>query len=275
VFSEVDKYECLVFSSNGFLLSSVMNPVLKDIVETGFCKGPGGEPIKLEYQVPPEVGGFLHAVVTEIKPAVSLEVGLAFGISAMFICDGLERTPRARHIVIDPGQHQEPFKGLGLSNLEKAGYKSIIDFRQQPSHLALPRLEEEGCKVDFAFIDGIHSFDHTLVDFFHVDRILRVGGIVAFDDCYWASVRKVCRFIARNRAYSVFRCSALTSAPHLSWQHRVLDAVARRIGKVQDVLKPDFLVPDIQLGLPPTRCIAFRKERDDDRHWTGDDHRDF
>lgn len=252
-----------------------MNPVLKEIVETGFCKNPNGEPVKLDFQVPPEVGDFLRTVVADVKPTASLEVGLAFGISAMFICDGLVRTPSTRHIVIDPGQLQEPFNGLGLHNLEKAGYKEIIDFRQMSSHLALPKLEEEGCKVDFAFIDGIHSFDHTLVDFFHVDRILRVGGVVAFDDCYWASVRKVCRFVARNRAYSVFRYSKQIAETHISIQHRLLEAIAGRIQKVRDVLKPDFLVPDVQLGLPHARCIAFRKESDDHRHWTGDEHQDF
>ena len=252
-----------------------MNPVLKEIVETGFCKKPNGELVKLDFQVPTEVGEFLRTVVVEVKPVVSLEVGLAFGISAMFICDGLARTSRTRHIVIDPGQFQEPFKGQGLYNLKQAGYGDIIDHRNLPSHQALPKLEEEGCKVDFAFIDGIHSFDHTLVDFFYVDRLLRVGGIVAFDDCYWASVRKVCRFIARNRAYSVFRCSKPWADSRLSFQHRLLDAVGKKIRKVREVLKSDFLVPDAQLGLLPARCIAFRKESDDQRHWAADDHRDF
>ena len=252
-----------------------MNPVLKEIVETGFCKNPAGETVKLDFQVPPEVGEFLRSVVTEVKPVTSLEVGLAFGISALCICDGLEQTPRTRHIVIDPGQLQEPFKGQGLHNLKLAGYGDLIDFRNQSSHLALPKLEEEKCQVDFAFIDGIHSFDHTLVDFFHVDRLLRVGGVVAFDDCYWTSVHKVCRFIARNRAYRVFRCSKPTSTPHLSLQHRLLDALGRKIQKVRDVLKSDFLVPDIELGLLPCRCIAFRKESDDQRHWAGNDHKHF
>lgn len=252
-----------------------MNPVLKEIIETGFCKNASGDPVKLDFHIPTEVGEFLHAVVADVKPTVSLEVGFAFGVSAMFICDALVRTPQTRHIVIDPVQLLEPFKGQGLHNLKRAGYGDILDFRNLPSHLALPKLEEEGCKVDFAFIDGIHTFDHTLVDFFHVDKMLRVGGIVAFDDSCWGSVRKVCRFIAKNRAYKVLRCSTPERDSRLSLQHTLLDAVAGKIQKVRDVLKPDFLEPDVAYGMLTSRCIAFRKESDDQRHWGGNDHVDF
>jgi len=42
--------------------------------------------------------------------------------------------------------------------------------------------EAQGERIDFAFIDGAHTFDHVLVDFFYIDRMLNVGGIVAFDD---------------------------------------------------------------------------------------------
>ena len=252
-----------------------MNAILREIIETGFCKSQSGERIKVDFHIPTEVGEFLHAVVADARPAVSLEVGFAFGVSAMFICDALVRTQHARHIAIDPVQLEEPFSGQGLYNLKRAGYEGLLDFRNLSSHLALPRLEEEGCKVDFAFIDGIHTFDHTLVDFFLVDRILRVGGVVAFDDCDWVSVRKVCRFIATNRAYSVFRCVPPTRLRGLSLQHKLLNAAANRIGKLRDALKADFLEPDVEIGLLPSRCVAFRKESEDTRHWSGNDHRDF
>jgi len=37
-----------------------------------------------------------------------------------------------------------------------------------------------GVKIDFAFVDGWHTFDYTLIDFFYIDKILRSGGLVSF-----------------------------------------------------------------------------------------------
>ena len=54
--------------------------------------------------------------------------------------------------------------------------------------------EAQGERIDFAFIDGAHTFDHALVDFFYIDRMLNVGGIVAFDDLGFPCIEKVCRF---------------------------------------------------------------------------------
>jgi len=34
----------------------------------------------------------------------------------------------------------------------------------------LPRLLESGKKIDFAYIDGWHTFDYTLLDWCYIDR---------------------------------------------------------------------------------------------------------
>jgi len=77
----------------------------------------------------------------------------------------------------------------------------------------LPELERSGQRVDFAFIDGWHTFDFTLVDFFFIDRMLKVGSVVAFDDANWLAIRKVCRFVKMNLAYSVLVRRFQSSAP--------------------------------------------------------------
>src|SRR5258707_11956324 len=53
------------------------------------------------------------------------EVGLAYGVSTLFICKGLEAVLKPRHIVIDPNQFKSSplqemsFEGIGLHNLRK------------------------------------------------------------------------------------------------------------------------------------------------------------
>jgi hypothetical protein len=56
-------------------------------------------------------------------------------------------------------------------------------------------------KIDLAYIDGWHTFDYVLLDFFYVDKMLRRGGVVGFNDAGWRSVLRVLRFVTTHRRY--------------------------------------------------------------------------
>jgi hypothetical protein len=43
-----------------------------------------------------------------------------------------------------------------------------------------------------------------MIDFYFINRMLKVGGIVAFDDNGWAPVHKVVRHVASYPAYEPF-----------------------------------------------------------------------
>ena len=234
-----------------------MNPVLKQILETGYVKSANGQLVRLHSNIPPEEGEFLQKIIAELKPKVSLEVGLAFGISALFICDALAKVQASRHIIIEPDDWG------GLNNLKEAGYGHLIELHNLPSFRALPRLEAEGRKIDFAFIDGMHTFDYVMLDFFYIDRLLRVGGVVVFDDANWESIRKVCRYILTNRSYSVFSSSQSDRSGRFSLKHRLLFDAPVISKPFRRIAKPDILEPDFKLGLGDCRYIALLKERDD------------
>ena len=52
----------------------------------------------------------------------------------------------------------------------------------------LPALKAEGEKFDMIFIDGLHSFDVTLLDLFYSHALLKVGGTLLCDDMAWWQV---------------------------------------------------------------------------------------
>src|SRR5262249_40611568 len=146
----------------------------------------------------------------EYKPKCSLEIGCAYGISSLYICEALcEAVSSPKHIIIDPFQfpHQRGsgWEGIGLLNLKRAGYEDIIELHNKASYECLPVLLKNGVKIDFAFVDGQHTFDYVMVDFFFIDKLLNVRGVVAFDDLYYPSIRKVCRYALTNMRYSVVR----------------------------------------------------------------------
>jgi len=233
-----------------------MNAVLEEILRTGFTVAGSGQKIPVHSSVTEEEGLFLAGMVSELQPRRTLEVGLAFGVSALFICQALPAG--AIHIAIDPYQFAGPpgdeWYGAGLDALRRAGYEDRVEFHCRPSRAVLPELESKGTKLGFAFIDGWHTFDYTLVDFFYIDRMLEVGGIVALHDVEMPSPKKVCQFVVNNLNYVV--CAYYPAVE------------GQASSKLQAVtgLAEKFLRPDCGL-------VALRKISDDTRPW--DFHKDF
>ena len=57
------------------------------------------------------------------------------------------------------------------------------------------------------FIDGWHTFDHTLLDLFYANRWIKVGGYIVIDDCNWSSVAKAVSYFSKYPAYQIeYQC---------------------------------------------------------------------
>ena len=263
-----------------------MNPVLEELFRTGVSPTPEGGSVPLQSHVLADEAEFLARVVRSLRPVATLEVGLAMGCSALVLCDAISGTAGARHVVMDPRQNAKPlWAGIGLHNLGRAGYHGLIEFHEEPSHRALARFEAQGRRFDFAFLDGFHTFDHTLVDFFLVDRLLNVGGAVAFDDADWSSVRRVVRFAATNRSYAVH---AAMPPRRAGWSvpRRVYESVRAASGVVfgaaertpglrratRSFVGPEWRGIDRRLGLGGP-CVVLRKVAEDSRRY--DHHVEF
>lgn len=132
---------------------------------------------------------------------------------------------------------------------------------EAPSHEVLPRLLEEKKQLDFAFIDGAHLFDYAFVDFFYIDKLLRVNGLILFDDLWMPSIRRVVSFVASNLDYQLI--PQPSAAPLLKRVAHVLRRYA------QDPLAPD----PAGLRRRPSFVCLLRKRSEAKRKW--DFHRNF
>ena len=103
--------------------------------------------------------------VTRVGATRTIEVGLGYGISALFVCEGLLRNgdPTAQHVVIDPHQPTR-FANCGLQFLDEAGVLPMVEYHAEESQIVLPRLLGEGRSFDLAFVDGNHRFDGVFLD---------------------------------------------------------------------------------------------------------------
>jgi len=179
-----------------------VNPVLDEIYKTRIVTDDEGNtrdafPASIQYAD----GQALYDITSQTKATRTLEIGMAFGLSTLFVCQAHKDKGAGHHTAIDPWQKRW-FNNIGLRNVRNAQLDGDFRFFEAPSFEALAELGSKGERFDFVFIDGNHRFDYTLVDFFLVDKILNVGGHVMLHDPWMPSIRKILSFILRNRADS-------------------------------------------------------------------------
>ncbi len=238
-----------------------MNEVIDQIFRSKRIEDAHGKAYAPRTSVTFETGALLYDFVRKVRPERTLEIGMAYGISTLFICQALRDNEMGSHTAIDPLEETE-YKSVGLLNLERAKLRHLVQFHEAPSHLVLPRLCSQNERFDFAFIDGLHVFDFVMLEFFYIDRLLPVNGHVAVDDLWMPAVRKAVSFVLRNRPYRLVRMPSRYPAPR--WRRAL--RVARRFG--QSAWEREWA-----LKFVPSNVVFLRKEALDDRPW--DFHRPF
>jgi predicted O-methyltransferase YrrM len=229
-----------------------MNPVLAEIFRTKRTLDETGAYRTVREAMSEAEGELIVRMFEMVKPDTSLEVGFACGVSALFACTALERNQKpSRHIVIDPMQTSE-FRGAGLTSIKRAGFSRFIDFVEAPSELALPQLLREDTRIQAAIIDGLHTFDHALVDFFYINKMLDVGGVVIFDDVNMPAIARLIAHITTYPAYRLLAGTPMPRAPNfLVSLRRALNGTGRSARHSRD---------------NPT-CVALQKTTTDARQW--------
>jgi predicted O-methyltransferase YrrM len=178
-----------------------MYPIIDQIFSTQSVQSKDGISYPLRGNIDFNEGLFIHNLISADESINrTLEVGCGHGISSLFICDALKNKVDKKHLIIDPNQDTN-YNGIGISNLEKAGV-SFFNFIPEKSEFALPKLAQTSPgEFDLIFIDGLHSFDQVLLDFYYANILVRTGGIIIFDDCSFYSISKAIVYILGYPAY--------------------------------------------------------------------------
>lgn len=230
------------------------NSVLTEILRTEKVFAKNGNSFDLHSGIHPIEGAAIYELIKDQKISVSLEIGCAYGISSLYICDALSSHPSPHHTIIDPFQSKD-FNGIGVSNLQKAGF-NFFSLIEKPSEIVLPELLANEEKFQFILIDGNHTFDHTLLDFFYANRLLEDGGFVAIDDANWPSIRKMISYVSKYPNYRIYN-RVNVAVPGLSGSgvrdltKRSLDILFRTTARIlpkiysSEVFTEQYVNPDL------------------------------
>jgi predicted O-methyltransferase YrrM len=142
-------------------------------------------------------GRIIMNIIIQNKLKQCLEIGMAFGISSMYITLGLKRLGDGKLISIDPNQSTQ-WNNYGIKLIKSLGLQKMHELYEDKSYCVLPKLLKEGNKFDFIFIDGWHTFDYTLLDFFYSSLMLNINGIIIIDDIMHRGVSKCIKYLEKN-----------------------------------------------------------------------------
>jgi predicted O-methyltransferase YrrM len=242
------------------------NRVIEEIYETGMVRDASGNEYALSSTIDPAEGDFLSRLIrSDGSITKTLEVGCAFGLSSLYICEALRDRPGASHTVIDPKQ-MDVWHGVGIANLERAGIE-FFSFIREPSELALPDLlRDQPGRFDLIFIDGWHTFDQTMLDLFYANRLTRVGGYVVIDDCNWQSVAAAVSYYMNYPAYELLGEPAVAAG---TWRTRIARAGTVMLPpRIAYQIVPAGIYSRVYRRMRYPSIVAFKKIAEDARSWT-------
>ena len=250
---------------------SAIHPLLADIIYNRRAYLPDGTPRPLISEISRSEMFFIYSKILGMPQCQNvLEIGCAMGLSSLVIDAALAArgNQACQHWIVDPYQ-ETSWQSIGVGHLRRAGFTNWKLF-PAGSELALPQIMQGGEKFDFIFQDGMHTFDHCLLEFHYFDRILRTGGLLLYDDVDNIGVNRFIRYIS---LYPHWRIVACADRPAWSRGRKTLSHVQRLISPLLKVLprrlaieffSDALLRPHAQLGLDSS-MIALQKIGDDER----------
>jgi predicted O-methyltransferase YrrM len=245
---------------------------LEKILETQFIEiNDTGEKIPLHSNTSKEQGLFLQQVFDIVKPKKTLEVGLAYGISALFFLEKHREygsSPGA-HLAIEPDNY---WGTAAVYNIEKEGLLPYLQIRKDYSDRVLPSLSLEDYRIQLAYIDTTKQFDVVMQDVYFINKILDTGGVIILDDCggNWPGVQRVARFINTLPHYKLLMGH---SKIKITAKRKMAQSILSFIMNCIPFKKKFYVTLDVkneeELGLD-YRCLAFQKIEEDKRLWNYD-----
>jgi predicted O-methyltransferase YrrM len=202
----------------------LVNSTIKKIYKTRKVEGDSGlKP--LQAAINPREGIFLYDLIKDNNYLKCLEIGMANGLSGLYICQALKenkekvinKDKEAYLVSMDPFQ-KEQWDNAAINHIKSAGLSNFSIYVKEKSYNGMPKIlnqlnNEEIQPFDLIFIDGMHLFDYTLIDFFYADLLLRKGGVIVLDDIKHPNVKACLNYIKTNYAhYKILNTISSSSA---------------------------------------------------------------
>ena len=238
-----------------------MNTLLEGILESGKFLNSKNSAVDVHSTTSREQCDFLQDIIRDNHLKHSIEIGFAYGASTLAITEEIVKNG-GKHVVIDKFQNSA-WGGNGIDLLKQAGYSEDVEFHEEFCYMVLPGLLKDERRFDFAYIDSTKQLDWLLVDFFFLDKIMDVNGIIVFDDVTFPGIRKLLRYLCQFPNYQVHAQFPANreSGTGLKFLNKM-----KSLPRAESILRDEVLRTDADFGIN-AHAVALRKTAKDERNW--------
>lgn len=132
---------------------------------------------------------YLRTLISENGYEDLLELGFFHGKSSLLLAAILEEQGKGHLTTLDLNSAKTREPNIDTLLLEEGlshRVTAVYCFRSYTWELMQQIRMNPSARYDFCYLDGGHTLDNTGLGFFLVDRLLRVGGTIVFDDLDWS-----------------------------------------------------------------------------------------
>jgi len=126
-------------------MDGALHPLVEEILRSGRVPTNDGRAVVAQGHIPRDECELLYRQVAATQAREAIEVGMAFGISTLCLCDALSRntspeTGKRPHLVVMDPHQGDGWQGLGLQQVRSAGFGDMVEFHARTSQAVLPEL---------------------------------------------------------------------------------------------------------------------------------------
>lgn len=141
----------------------------------------------------PEKGKTLYEFILDTKPTEFLELGFCHGTSSCYIAAALDEIGKGHLTTVDLLSSIKLKPSIEDLLVKTGLQKNVTVVRERTTYNWFLKKKIEECSTsnfckpiyDFCFIDGSKDWTTTSCTFFLVDKLLKEGGWLLFDDYNW------------------------------------------------------------------------------------------
>jgi predicted O-methyltransferase YrrM len=144
-------------------------------------------------------GRLLHRLIARLQPQNCIELGTGTGITALYQATGFQQGQILHTIEGAPALCE-----IAAFNADRCGISQQIQVYPGNFDIVLPELLQKLQRIDYAYIDGNHTYEATKRYFEWFLPHLHTHSVLIFDDIYWnEEMRNVWTYIKNHVSVTI------------------------------------------------------------------------
>lgn len=194
----------------------------------------------------------LRKIIQHARPHAIVQVGAGALETTLALCEAMTADDSATLTLVEPNLYTDPACRAVLDALRHHEFDTAVEMIGNPADQALPDFFFQEQVYDLAVLNPLPTAEQNFIALYYLGKLLPKGALLLIADAGGDNVKPWLRRLVLTGDYRVQRQpGAREEQPLLEKilrnRYQKLPAIVR--GKIEDMIKPELITPDSDLGL--------------------------